>query len=325
MSRKTWVDSVRGQAIILVVLAHVWRGLRDAHVLKWNSLLQFSDSAVYSFHMPVFFLLAGITAYISDERAVGRFSPLLRLYAVYLFWSVFQTSIMLALSHFTSGTTNIWDIVLIPIKANAQFWFLLVLIIFRLIAAIIPNPLIIPIAILMYICGSLFDQSEYLPFQVSHFFIFFVAGYRSWDRVETAFNLPRPLAWAFLSFVGLLVTCCVMQAKGMRYDSIVALPAVFFGFLLLYYLSESFDRVRVDAWMVYLGRYSLHIYILHIMVASGIRIASTRLYPSLDPYFLLCACTVAGLGLPIMAAILAKSVGLDPIFTMRWRKTRNAA
>src|SRR5690242_14823711 len=187
VNRTQWVDNAKGQAIFLVVIAHVWRGLRDAGILHWGPTFKYLDFTVYSFHMPAFFLLAGITAHISDQKgrrgARARIIPIVRLYAVYLLWSLFQTSLMLALSHFTTEQMSIRDIFLIPIKPNAQFWFLLVLIIFRVVARLLPARILLVASVGLFVFGALLP-SETLQFDVCHFLLFFVAGYRSFAWLE---------------------------------------------------------------------------------------------------------------------------------------------
>lgn len=56
--RLEWVDVARGVGIIAVVIAHIWTrgGVRDA---------------LYSFHMPLFFLLSG---YLTRPRPAGKFA-----------------------------------------------------------------------------------------------------------------------------------------------------------------------------------------------------------------------------------------------------------
>jgi fucose 4-O-acetylase-like acetyltransferase len=56
--RIDWVDVARGIGIVAVVVGHVWTrgGLRDA---------------MYSFHMPLFFLLSGL---LSKPQPIGRFT-----------------------------------------------------------------------------------------------------------------------------------------------------------------------------------------------------------------------------------------------------------
>src|SRR3546814_8034419 len=56
--RLEWIDVARGIGIVAVVVGHVWTrgGLRDA---------------MYSFHMPLFFLLSSL---LSRPQPVGRFA-----------------------------------------------------------------------------------------------------------------------------------------------------------------------------------------------------------------------------------------------------------
>ena len=56
--RLEWIDVARGIGIVAVVVGHVWTrgGLRDA---------------MYSFHMPLFFLLSGL---LSRPQPAGRFT-----------------------------------------------------------------------------------------------------------------------------------------------------------------------------------------------------------------------------------------------------------
>src|SRR3546814_14106427 len=58
LGRLEWIDVARGIGIVAVVVGHVWTrgGLRDA---------------MYSFHMPLFFLLSGL---LSRPQPVGRFA-----------------------------------------------------------------------------------------------------------------------------------------------------------------------------------------------------------------------------------------------------------
>ena len=60
-TRVEWIDATKGIGIMLVVLAHCWRGLIDSSIMQWNDGLRLLDYGIYSFHMPLFFLLSGLT------------------------------------------------------------------------------------------------------------------------------------------------------------------------------------------------------------------------------------------------------------------------
>ena len=58
--RIEWLDSLKGFAIFLVVVGHVVLGYLRAGIFpeyQWS--LQLTHDLIYSFHMPLFFLISG--------------------------------------------------------------------------------------------------------------------------------------------------------------------------------------------------------------------------------------------------------------------------
>ena len=58
--RYTWIDCIKGIGIFLVVLGHIYK---DNYIGLW----------IYSFHMPLFFMLSGYLMYAKsvDWKCVG--------------------------------------------------------------------------------------------------------------------------------------------------------------------------------------------------------------------------------------------------------------
>ena len=67
-TRLAWMDAARGIGIILVVAGHAFRdGMRvESTVCEWIYQM------IYSFHMPFFFLLAGMAFSLSLKSSAGR-------------------------------------------------------------------------------------------------------------------------------------------------------------------------------------------------------------------------------------------------------------
>ena len=55
------LDAAKGVGIILVVIGHAWRGLDSAGMIGNPNLFRIIDTLIYNFHMPLFFLLSGMT------------------------------------------------------------------------------------------------------------------------------------------------------------------------------------------------------------------------------------------------------------------------
>ena len=84
--RIKWLDSCKGFAIILVVLGHMEMGMRSSGSFLENlGALSALERGIYSFHMPLFWMLAGYTFYLAyckrrEEKAQSKDKMLAMLY-----------------------------------------------------------------------------------------------------------------------------------------------------------------------------------------------------------------------------------------------------
>ena len=66
-SRILWLDAARGIGISLVVFGHALRGINGSQAIPGASELMPLDQVIYAFHMPLFFMLAGLLAPIVGQ------------------------------------------------------------------------------------------------------------------------------------------------------------------------------------------------------------------------------------------------------------------
>ena len=119
-----WVDVAKGIAIILVVYGNVLDGLFNAGVTVPRYHLQ--HDFIYSFHMPLFFVLSGLFAkrvLVLPKLQFFRRQGIALLYP-YLLWSVVQSGIMLIMSKYTNGGLTSLEFLMIPLDPFGQFWYL---------------------------------------------------------------------------------------------------------------------------------------------------------------------------------------------------------
>jgi fucose 4-O-acetylase-like acetyltransferase len=90
--RNTFLDCTRGLGICLVVFGHVQRGLSDAHLLPANYPFERIDFTLYTFHMPLFFLLAGLYVWPALDKGRIPFirSKFMAIVVPYFVWSIIQ-------------------------------------------------------------------------------------------------------------------------------------------------------------------------------------------------------------------------------------------
>lgn len=130
--RIEWLDGARGIAIFLVVLGHVLRGLPE-NAIRPGEWVDFLDSWIYSFHMPVFFFISGLFIESSAKRPLGKFI-VLKLQTIaypYFLWSILQESLRAVGGADTFS--GLWKILYLPVM---QYWFFYVLFLLGLFYAL---------------------------------------------------------------------------------------------------------------------------------------------------------------------------------------------
>ncbi|MEJ7914431.1 MAG: acyltransferase, partial [Chitinophagaceae bacterium] len=126
--RMTWVDYLRGIAIILVVYHHVRVGIERSHIIIPEVLVN-ANMIFYSFRMPLFFVLSGIFINRSlSNKSTKQLSWIKfeNLLYPYLLWSFIQVSLQIALSNFTNSDRDLTDYTYIFYQPRRldQFWYL---------------------------------------------------------------------------------------------------------------------------------------------------------------------------------------------------------
>lgn len=301
-ARITWLDVARGIGIILVVAGHSERGLTAAGIAA-DAGWRWFDLALYSFHMPLFMLLAGIN--IRHSRAHGRWpflrSKLRTVAYPYVLWSLIQGGLLVLLSSQTNSKADwsmLWSIGWRPI---APFWFLYALMLYILLVAIVGlrARILIPVAAAGLI-GSAYLNGDTLLHQLCYQATFFVIG--ALGSQSIMHWTPRP-AWPWLiTSTGLWwVALWLMPAmEATPYLMPRALPAALLGIAIVLIASQMLAGGSATAF-AWLGQRSMTIYVMHILATAGTRILLMKIHVPASPALYMLTCTLAGLLAPVLA------------------------
>ncbi|WP_273484036.1 acyltransferase family protein, partial [Desulforamulus ruminis] len=181
INRIDWVDYAKGIGIVLVVYAHVLRGVNSAGLGLSKQFFYFSDTLVYGFHMPLFFFLSGMFSdkWVNKNTKETIIIKAKALLYPYVIWSLLQGSINIMLSSYTNKSMDWTNLIEISYKPIGQFWFLYVLFIFFMfyyfLRKIIGINKTLFVALICYILQPAFKDLWILSAILSQF-IFFVAG-----------------------------------------------------------------------------------------------------------------------------------------------------
>lgn len=159
--RLRYLDAARGLAILLVVLGHIWETEQPLPVL------------IYSFHIPLFFLISGILfAYAERERRSVKqlfISGLRGLIVPYVFFEALFILIFGVRSHFdfsSQGGPVYSGLLLSPL--NVPLWFLPTLFLtelflFLLLKLIRNRYCVAAVCLLLYLIPFLPGAGRFLP------------------------------------------------------------------------------------------------------------------------------------------------------------------
>ena len=316
-TRQVWVDHARGIGIVLVVLGHVLGGLHKPGLFPNETLLHWIVYTLYTFHMPMFFLLAGLNARHSLRRGASSFlaGKVTTIAYPYVLWSLIQGSVIMMLAGAVNTPITAGDLAAIWYRPIGQFWFLYALMICHVVASIVTRQAVmIGLAISGFVIFSWLHDPPDLALTLHHF-AFYVIGRYAPDVVIR--SPVRPLA-GWLAWIGLVAAFAAAVAIdgsqfGLHPNSVTALPATVLGVSAVILLSKLLDP-RWHRWLAAIGTTSMTIYILHILAGSGMRIVMLKLHVPPWPWVYLIAGTAAGVLLPMLAHVTLRRLGLLNVF-----------
>lgn len=306
-----WIDFARGIGIVLVVYGHVLSGLVRAEVFPAGPLWRWMDYTLYTFHMPLFFFLAGLNVQHSLRRGAQSFlaGKVWTIAYPYVLWSLVQGGTAMLLAHDANIAILPSDLAAIWHRPIAQFWFLYALMICHVAAALIPSrrTMIVIAAIGFAVFLLLPPAQAGLPLTL-HDFPFYLAGVYG-SRAVTAW---RPSGWPVLALIVLAFAGAAAvggRLSGMDAHGLASLPACVLGIGATVALCKLLNEKR-HRWLALVGVTSMTIYVLHILAGSGLRIVMLKLHVPPEPWAYLIAGTIAGVVLPLLAHLVLQRLNL---------------
>lgn len=336
-SRDDWVDLAKGVGIILVVYGHVARGLDAAGLYPDQHSFFLIDSVIYSFHMPLFFVLSGLYFLPTFKRygagpLIGR--KIDSLIYPYIVWSVIQGGIEIALSHFTNAHTGIGAILDILWQPHDQFWFLyalfFVFLLFTLMFRFALHGSASWLALLLLLVAFAGNVHVSVPAvdYVVNYGVFFACGVllSQYPAVLGASAGPRTIGSAVIAFalaqVALHDFALPPGALGRMLTLLLVLLSI--GCVLAFCRSLRPSAFR---WLDVLGKNSMPIYLMHIIFASGTRVVLSKLFHVEGLWIQITAGILMGLLAPLVLAGAFRRFGMNFLMSppIRWQFSRRWA
>lgn len=285
IERNQAFDIAKGIGIILVVFGHSLIGVQRS--LDRGVLDQWALLMIYAFHMPLFFAVSGAfsasTVRQSWRAFFGRIG--IRIAYPYFLWS----AVILTAHYFMSAHTNTVVTSLnygsILVSPPAIMWFLYVLFlafIARKLMMKLIQPVRLTIAGVLFIVGCLDLDIPRLGW-LCYLAFFLMAAEMKPEAMLRAVKRPMALVASGATLVGTGVVAYLDARQGTQgYGAFSPpyIPAAFAGTALVLAFSESIGRASIKiaaSTLAYIGRRTMPIYVVHILLTAGVRIALVRL------------------------------------------------
>jgi fucose 4-O-acetylase-like acetyltransferase len=299
-ARETLWDYARGIGILLVVYGHVLRGLDTGGIVPDDHWTMVSDYAIYTFHMPLFFLLAGMNAAKGLARGGFLRSKVTTIIYPYLLWSLVQGLVQVAMSGSVNSPFHLSDLALAILwKPLGQFWFLYALFLCHVFVFLTGSARIrvAVFALAAYAAGWYFNWGMLsLSFK---FFLFYAAGLLASAHLKPFIARAANPAGIAATAAATGLSIYIARQFG-TFQAPSALPAAFLGMLLILLVSAALARANRMRVIELLGLASMPIYLMHILASSGARIILSKLGVS-DMYVHLGVGVALGVLFPVAA------------------------
>lgn len=277
--REPWLDALKGFAIVLVVLGHSLSGYLDANTFPEAYAGFYAlRSWIYSFHMPLFFLISGFTftlAYCPPQGLCRqRYArQMLGLLWVYVLFTLFLWGIKQLVPGLVNETYTIDDLLRMFIEPLGNFWYLYVLLVFYLLAAMVRLPQQ-SFWWYLFLGGSAIlvadihlDWTHLTWYRIIYHFFFFALGCgicRNRKLLE-----GRKLTGSctmFLCVAAYFYFFCYVRNWYSNWKLMIALCTCW-----VYLWSFYHHRCGRSKLLQLCGRYCMEIYLMHTFFTAGLR------------------------------------------------------
>lgn len=324
------VDVARGMAIVAIVLGHVERGLASASILSYDTAVTL-DRLLYLVHLATFAYLSGLFLRRSLDSVGARTLVLRRttLFVwLYLLWTLIQGTVRVAASSVTNTSLTAGDLAKVWIP-EGQLWFLPWLIAVTAVAAVTRPWLsrgrgvaVLGLAGVLALAVWGFDPpyaftrgwALLLPFLAGC--VVTASRHAALARrtaMVAAVALVGTIVWLWVA----LVTTATTPTTGGAVRTVETVSIGFVGCVAgtgsVLALAALVGRTPMAAPVALLGRRSLEIFLAHIVVSSGTRIALVQVGVT-DPAVHLGAGTILGLVAPVAVVLVAERLGWSWLF-----------
>jgi fucose 4-O-acetylase-like acetyltransferase len=317
MPRNPSLDNAKGIAMTAVILFHILRGMDAAGLIAYSPLLKLADNFAYGFHTQTFLFVSGLLAWQHAGSLNWQLRRQAALYHPYLLWSLITWSLSFMLAQSVNQPVTLAQLATVPILPIGHFWFLLALMAGTAVLALLRSPIALIAGLVVCILLCFTPVSAWIGAPYHLFFMLAGALLAAGPGLPT---VPWP---ATILALAVLLGGAAMggQNLGAMHD-VRLLWVGIAGCVACIGIAQALSASRAaTAGLGVIARYSMTLYLLHVLAGAGTRIVLTKLLPDLPISLVFIASLSAAFVLPLFAAIIARRLHIDGAlgFSPLWR------
>ncbi|MEY8565658.1 acyltransferase [Corynebacteriaceae bacterium 7-707] len=275
--RLTWIDTVKGVAVILVVLYHAVSLAQDK---PWSGdQLSMLTSALLTVRMPLFFAMSGFFILRRVDRPWSwqlrnRIGPFLWLFVLWTVIWLLAFEVLPWHRAGDSGPTTLQDGARLFVDPSVGPWYIYALAIYT-VAVKLMRPLPVWLQFLVgaavslpVACGVLTVDSWVWTSLLSHFIAFQIGalGHRLLATVADHASLWRLLGYGVLWGAG----TAALFVLGTGLDNLARVPVTALGMAMGITAAVLLDRHAAVLRLAWVGKNTLPIYLLHVPLLGAL-------------------------------------------------------
>ncbi len=317
-----WIDALKGFAIISVVIGHALLGVEQANTYpEHHKIIIFFREWIYSWHMPLFMFLSGITFQMS---CVKMFKPdwnkirrnTLNLGVLYIIFASALPVLKLLFSKYVNNKVDTGSVIGSILLPETLMWYLWVMIIYYLsFPFLIKNRnfskvyfvVFLLISTISYYCYSINIIKSLCIKNVFYCSVYFYCGvYFS----ELQKHITRKNLTIFASCAGIFLVYKIIAAFYLSIDKIIFVISDQVNAFALIILCIGYFKKYKDSnsKMCYLGRNSLIIYLLHTYFVTAMRVISNKVLGESFWIVSLILCSVIPLLICVLISMMSEKI-----------------
>lgn len=306
-SRIEWIDALKGFAIFSVVLGHCVTDSMSSNTFpEYAVFLKILYDFIYSFHMPLFFIISGYVFYVSKSYQKYKVK-VIDFTIIYTIWCSLMWASKVVMAKDVNNPVTLIDLFSIVYKPIMIYWYLYVLIFIYLVASVLKiekvTGKVLFFSAIIAVGAKFLNLNIGIANQFLYHMYFFLAG--GYCFSSSLLNKVRKSDFLLSIFV--LGVNCLIYLLG---SSVPEAILVFKGFIIANVASlacfYAISNVKPMNALVLMGANTLQIYVMHCFFTGGLRVLFKHLACSnIYLYFLLG--TLLGIVIPVLTARICKN------------------